>query len=84
MHCRKFFLLALFLTALFCAGCGSKQTSLGPKESHLLGLVKYEKANYSATGPNTFAIHSDEIFTRRDFSGDKVTLLWGLVALKDY
>jgi hypothetical protein len=57
---------------------------MGPKEANMLGVVKYQKADYSATGPNTFAVHTNELSSRRNFSGDKLTLLWGLITIKDY
>lgn len=57
---------------------------MGQGESHLLGVAKVERADYTPTRPTTFAISSDEIISRENFSGDKVTLLWGLITLKDY
>ena len=77
------FLLIAASASLF-SGCQSNHSQIGPQESNLLGIVKVEKAAYTPTGPNTFAIHTDELYTRRDFSGDKVTLLWGLITIKDY
>jgi hypothetical protein len=57
---------------------------MGKSESHLLGIAKIERADYTPSGPNTVPISSDEIIARKNFSGDKVTLLWGLITLKDY
>ena len=84
MRCKVIALLSVAVSALVFTGCGSKGASMGSKEANLLGVAKYQIANYSPTGPNTFAIHTDELFTRRNFSGDKMTFLWGLVTLKDY
>lgn len=53
-------------------------------EANVLGLVKYEDENYSPTGPDTIAISTDELYDRDNFEGKKVTLLWGLITLKDY
>jgi hypothetical protein len=84
MRCKILALLSLAVSALVFTGCDSGRASMGPKETNILGLVKCQKENYSPTGPNTFAIHTDELYTRRNFSGDKKTFLWGLVTLKDY
>lgn len=82
MRCKIITLLFLAISALVFSGCS--RASMGAKESNLLGVVKYQKADYSPTGPNTFAIHTNELSTRRNFSGDKLTFLWGLVTIKDY
>lgn len=65
-------------------GCDRGTAQMGPKEAHLLGAVKLEKENYTSTGPTTAAVSTDELYKRKNFSGDKVTFLWGLVTLKDY
>lgn len=57
---------------------------MGPKEAHLLGIAKVEKDNYEPTSVATFEVSTDELYTRKNFSGNKVTLLWGLITLKDY
>jgi hypothetical protein len=40
--------------------------------------------SYAPTTPNSFTIKSDELYTRKNFSGDKTTLLWGLITIEDY
>ena len=75
-------LLSLSISALVFTGCS--RASMGAKEANMMGIVKYQKEDYSATGPNTFAIHTNELSSRRNFSGDKLTLLWGLITIKDY
>ncbi|HBM85685.1 MAG TPA: hypothetical protein DD423_02685 [Opitutae bacterium] len=75
-------LLSLAISALVFSGCSS--ASMGSKEANILGLVKYQKADYSPSSSTTFAIHTNELGPRRNFSGDKLTLLWGLVTIKDY
>jgi hypothetical protein len=57
---------------------------MGPREANLLGIAKIQKENYTPTGQATFAISSDELYGRENFSGDKLTLFWGLATLKDY
>ncbi|WP_146209377.1 hypothetical protein [Coraliomargarita sinensis] len=77
-------LLALSTAALWFTGCDQGRAQMGSRESNLLGIAKIEKDNYGPTTANTFAVHTDELYKRKNFSGDRVTLLWGLVTLKDY
>ncbi|MFT4901935.1 MAG: hypothetical protein ACI81V_001215 [Lentimonas sp.] len=84
MRLKFITLLFIAASAFIFSGCQSNHARMGPQGSNLLGIVKVEKAAYTATSPTTFAIASDELYDRRDVSGDKVTLLWGLITLKDY
>jgi Rieske Fe-S protein len=84
MRIKVFALLALFVATLSMTGCDKGRAQMGPRETNLLGVAKIQKENYTPTGETTFAISTDELYNRRNFSGDKVTLLWGLVTLKDY
>jgi hypothetical protein len=74
----------LALAALTFSGCGLKSDAEGKKQLNLLGVVKYEQASYQQTGPTTLPLASEEFTEQNSFSGDKVTLLWGLITLKDY
>lgn len=77
-------LVSLSIAALVFTGCDGGTAQMAPKEANVLGIAKVEKENYQATGPATIAIHTDELYTRKNYSGDKATLLWGLITLKDY
>jgi hypothetical protein len=82
-------ILSFFLTSavILFSGCGandSGKTALGKSETNILGVYKSEKAGYSHTGMNTFGMKSDEIAARSNYSGNKTTLLWGLVTLQDH
>ncbi len=84
MRLKILALLSIATSALLFSGCDGGHAQMGPKETNVLGIVKIEKASYAPTGLNTFALSTDELYTRRNFSGDKATFLWGLVTLKDY
>ena len=84
MRIKLVTLLALSIAALSFSGCDKGQAQMGTREANLLGVAKMEKENYGPTGPNTFAVHTDELYKRKNFSGDRVSLFWGLVTLKDY
>lgn len=84
MRIKLVILPALLIAALGFSGCDKGQAQMGKREANLLGAAKIERENYGPTGPTTFAVHTDELYERKNFSGDRVTLLWGLVTLKDY
>ena len=83
---KKFLsILTIFSLLLVLAGCqGVGNSSIGPKETNLLGIVKVQPDSYASSGPATFSISSDEFLNRRNYGGGKTTLLWGLITLKDY
>lgn len=86
---KKLLPLVLFsIVALVFTGCDGGSAQMGPnslyQEANLLGLAKIEASNYGPTGSDTLAVSTDELYTRKNVSGDKVTLLWGLITLKDY
>lgn len=81
----KVILLSLTTAAALCfTGCDSGQAQMGPKETNVLGIVKSEKESYEYTGATTIAVSTDELYSRKNFSGDKTSLLWGFITLKDY
>lgn len=84
MRAKTLSLFIVAAAALVLTGCDGGRAQMGPKEANLLGIVKHEQAAYTPTGADTFAVSTDELYTRRNFSGDKTTLLWGLITLKDY
>jgi hypothetical protein len=84
MRIKLVSLLALSIAAFCLSGCDQGQSQMGKREANLLGIAKVEKESYGPTGRDTFAIHTDELYSRENFSGDRVSLLWGLVTLKDY
>ena len=78
-------ILSLSLLSLAFTGCQSiSSSSNGPKETNLLGIVKVQPDSYTPSSPATFTLSTDELSNRKNYSGDKTTLLWGLITLKDY
>ena len=85
MFCKIITSISLFLFSLVFTGCqGINSSSIGPKETNLLGIVKVQSDSYSPTSPATFSLSTDELSNRKNYSGGKTTLLWGLITLKDY
>lgn len=84
-------LAVLSATAVGLAGCAGHDTDYkGPgvtaEPSHnFIGLVKTNPSSYryvDETG--SILLRTDELWCRRDFSGENITLLWGLVHITDY
>jgi hypothetical protein len=84
MRIKILALLSLSFAALVFTGCDGGTAQMGSKDANLLGLATVEKESYEPTGVASFTLSSDELYDRKNYSGDKVTLLWGLVTLKDY
>ena len=77
--------LVTALSALcLLSACGSKQPQLAPKSTNILGIYKSEPAIYSENISTTFPFSTKESMGSESVSGDKVTLLWGLITLNDY
>ena len=83
---KKIIPALLVLAASVFSGCASDtgKTSLGNTETNILGIYKSEEADYTKSKPTAFSLSSDELSARSNYSGDKVTLLWGLVSLEDF
>ena len=84
MHCKLLTVFTIIISAFILTACDSGSASILPRETNVLGIVKHEPQSYYHTGPNTFALHIDELYTRKDFSGDRTTFFWGLVTIEDY
>lgn len=80
----RYLTILLALTALVFSGCNINPTAAGSQEVNLLGVVQYEQASYEETNPSTLAVSTSEIVSQKNYSGDKLSLLWGLVTLTDY
>ena len=84
MRIKLISILALTIAAFCTTGCDKGRSQVGPREANMLGIAKIQKENYTPAGVNTFPVETDELYSRRNFSGDKVTLFWGLVTIMDY
>ena len=84
MYIKIIVLLTISISALVFTGCGGGTSQIGSKEANLLGIAKINKAHYQPSDPTTFSLSTDELFPRKNFGGDQVSLLWGLISIKDY
>jgi hypothetical protein len=77
-------LLSLSSAALVFTGCDGGSAQMAPQEANILGIAKVEKASYEVNPPTTIIVSTDELYSRNNYQGDRVTLLWGLITLQDY
>lgn len=79
--------LAATLVAVswFAAGCATKTTAGGGRETNVLaGVVNVSTGSFEPTNPATINADTSKIVGKGNPSGNKVTLLWGLITLLDY
>jgi hypothetical protein len=80
----------LLACAALLAGCTTYDTpnhgkAVTMEPSHnFLGIIKVESGSYASNNRATIQIRTDELYTRRTTSGDRITLLWGAITLTDY
>ena len=84
MRIKTIALLSISISALIFTGCDGGTSQMGPKEANLLGIAEINKAHYQPSSPATFSISTDELYSRKNFGGNQVSLLWGLITIKDY
>ena len=78
--------LAAVLTLVACAsGCATRNTSSGGRETTLLGgAVTGAADSFQPTRPTTVDTDVSKLVGKNGPSGSKVTILWGLITLRDY
>ncbi len=90
-HLKLAVLSSTVAAAALLAGCAGHDTDykglgVSAEPSHnLLGIIKTHPASYRhVENDGSIVIRTEDLWCRRDFSGDNVTLLWGLVNICDY
>ncbi len=78
--------LAAVLALVACAsGCATRNTSSGGRETTLLGgAVTVASDSFQPTSPTTVDTDTSKLIGKNGPSGSKVTILWGLITLRDY
>ena len=78
-------LAAVLILALAASGCATRNTSSGGKETTLLGgAVTVASDSFQPTTPTTVDTDTTKLIGKNGPSGGKVTILWGLITLRDY
>jgi hypothetical protein len=78
-------LVLLTSTVLFSAGCATRTTPSGGKETSLLGGALTVATNsFQPPAATTVEVDTTKLVGQGNPSGAKTTLLWGLITLHDY
>ena len=83
----KRFVITIFLCSLFLtSGCklfpGFKKYI--SSDINVAGALTHSPNSFSPTDAGTIKLQSEELWYRKDFSGNKTTFLWGLFTFTDY
>ncbi len=89
MTLRKLTLASFAASALALAGCAYDTSHYGSsaqiEPSHnFLGLVQTSPGSYINNDAAVITLSTDQLWGRRDVTGDNVSFLWGAVTLTDY
>jgi outer membrane lipoprotein SlyB len=81
----KAFVVALTLVATLLAGCATRRTTSGGKETNVLGgAVTVTSDSFQPVNPATVNTDTSKIIGKNGPSGKKVSLFWGLLTFHDY
>ena len=78
------------LVALVFAGCSNVPDGVHPayvranQSFDAFGLVSYEPASYKKLVDDNINTHTDDLYPRKNISGDNLSLLWGTIVIADY
>jgi len=76
---------AMILLALGSSGCMfPKAKKYFSKNINVAGAFTHSPSSFAPIEKSTIRLQSDELWYRRDFSGNKTTLMWGLFTFTDY
>jgi len=83
----------LFFTAslLILAGCNTGPTTaqrenmLKPNDNYnFFGIVSSEQGTFKKPSITSAGVSVNDVTTRDNYTGDSVSILWGLITLRDY
>jgi outer membrane lipoprotein SlyB len=78
-------LTAALVLIAFTSGCATRTTTSGGKETTILaGAVTVSTGSFQPTPPATIDADTSKIIGKNGPSGNKTSLLWGLITLHDY
>lgn len=84
---KKVLIIALFVTTTF-VGCVHRSSYQPERYSHkshnFLGIMKVERDSFDQSVDSGLSLSTDELWSQDHYSGDKISLLWGLITIKDY
>jgi len=78
--------ITLTISGLGFTGCGMfpQAKKYLSKNVNVAGAFTHTPDSFAPIETGTLRLQSDELWYRRDFSGNKTTFLWGLFTFTDY
>ena len=81
----KTLVAAVIVIATLSAGCATRRTTSGGKETNVLGgAVTVTSDSFQPVNPATVNTDTSKIVGKNGPSGKKVSLFWGLLTFHDY
>ena len=83
---KLFSFVFLFVLIQISSGCKylPNPKKYFSKDFNAAGALTHSRGSFAPIETGTIRLRSNEIWNRRDFSGDKTTALWGLITYTDY
>lgn len=82
---QKLLLTTAVASLLFGSGCATRTTASGGRETTLLGgALTVSTASFQPPTPATLDVDTSKLASKGNPTGNKTTLLWGLITLHDY
>jgi hypothetical protein len=78
--------ITLTISAIGFSGCSMfpQAKKYLSKDINVAGVFTHSPNSYAPIESGTLRLRSDELWYRKDFSGNKTTFLWGLISFTDY
>ncbi len=78
--------ITLTISAIGFSGCSMfpQAKKYLSKNVNVAGVFTHSPDSFAPIETGTLRLQSDELWYRRDFSGNKTTFLWGLFTFTDY
>jgi|TARA_B100001094_G_C18184334_1_gene802810 hypothetical protein len=78
--------ITLTISAIGFSGCSMfpQAKKYLSKNINVAGAFTHSPDSFAPVETGTLRLQSDELWYRRDFSGNKTTFLWGLFTFTDY
>jgi len=78
--------ITLTISAIGFSGCSMfpQAKKYLSKDINVAGVFTHSPDSFAPIEAGTLRLRSDELLYRKNFSGNKSTLLWGLITFTDY
>jgi hypothetical protein len=85
MKQKLLFASAAWTALLFASGCATRTTASGGRETTVLGgAVTVSTNSFQPPTPATLDVDTSKLISKGNPTGNKTTILWGLITLHDY